>query len=102
MLRIKIPVSLPNPSKGGDLRITCTIGDLGFTYSTILKRGKWTNGGIMYIEEETNEASFEITGRPNSKLLVKIKNLLEPPEKFSRNDGKSANSVKKRKTLTKI
>jgi len=89
MLRIKIPVSIPNPSKGGDLRIICTIGDLGFTYSEVLKKGKWINGGIIYIQEDTIEASFEVVGRPNSRLSAKIKDLLEPPEKFSRNDGKS-------------
>ena len=87
MIPIRIPGSLGKCN--ASLRVTATIGTLGYTQSEFLKGGSWRPGGIMYIWPETVSVDFEIVGRVNSKISANLKAILVEPEYFGKKSRKS-------------
>lgn len=87
MIPIRIPGSLGRHNAA--LRVTATIGTLGYTQSEFLKAGNWRPGGIMYIWPETVAVDFEIVGRVNSKISAKLQAISVEPEYFGKKSRKS-------------
>lgn len=65
MKRIRIPGELP---KGGALKVTISIGTLGFQRTEYLKQNEWKPGGVFYVDQETTYINFEVSNNSTLKL----------------------------------
>ena len=65
MRRIRIPGELP---RGGDLKVTISVGTLGFQRNEFLKSKEWRPGGYLYVDQDTTYVSFEVSNHPTLKL----------------------------------